>query len=188
MKSPWIILLATCALSQFNCLSPVFSEEKSAGSNRFEASAPSEVAQRNDNAELEKLPLKRSISLKDLSTDKSITINAVWKGKEQKYTGVPLRTFFKEMVSIPIENMADWKQLSRYELVVEVVGKDGYPALISASEMAMNEKGNKFVLCKTNEGKEDSILLVCKDDDYRVRCVRDVAYLRIITLSRGKAE
>ncbi len=181
MKTPVAILLSCCALFQLSTAWSSAAEEKS-------ASAPPEVSQRNDSSELEKLPLKRSISLKDLSSEKSINISAVWKGKVQKYTGVPLRTFFKEMISIPIENMADWKQLSRYELVVEVVGKDGYPALVSASEMAMNEKGNKFVLCKNTEGKEESILLVCKDDDYRVRCVRDVAYLRIVPISKAKSE
>lgn len=145
-----------------------------------------QATQRPLDADVAKLPTKRPIACKDITPDNSITITAVWQGKKDKYTGVPLRSFFKEMTSIPIETMANWKELSRYELIMEAVGKDGYPGIISATELAMNKTGDKFVLFTKHDEQTgtDTVNLVCKGDEYRVRWVRDIAYLRVVAIPR----
>ena len=147
---------------------------------------PQAVTPKSAESELAKLPVKRVICSKDIGSENAMTVTAVWQGKKDTYTGVPLRQFFKEMTSIPIETMANWKELSRYELVMEVVGKDTYPGLVSATELAMNKAGDKFVLFTKHDDQSgtDSVNLACKDDEYRVRWVRDIGYLRLVAVPK----
>ncbi len=142
------------------------------------------------NAEAEKaagtLPVSKAVSMKSLADYKTISITIKDdKNKKIKYSGVPLRTLFKEMVpDIKMDTMPDWKALSRQELVMEVKGDDGYPGLVTAIELATNPEGDRFVLATTCDGKpiEKGLQLICKTDEYHVRWVRQVVNLRVVAL------
>lgn len=132
------------------------------------------------------LPAKKDINANALAAYKKIPVTVSWQGKKSKYDAVPLRALFQEMMpSVPIETMPDWKALSRLELVMEVKGSDGYPGLVTATELAINVAGDKFVLVtrKNDKTGNDEVDLICKSDDERVRWVRDVASLRVLSLA-----
>lgn len=129
------------------------------------------------------LPLSKSISTTALAAYKSITISVEEKGKKVRYSGVPLRTLFAEMLpQLKIDSMPDWKALSFKELVIELKGDDGYPGLVTATEMAINTDGDRFLLATERNGKpiETGVQLVCKADPEHVRWVRQVVSLRIL--------
>ncbi|MBX9721876.1 MAG: hypothetical protein K2X81_10815, partial [Candidatus Obscuribacterales bacterium] len=120
-----------------------------------------------------KLPVSKAVSMKSLADYKTISVSIKEdNNKRTKYTGVPLRTLFAEMVpEIKIDTMPDWKALSRQELVMEVKGDDGYPGLVTAIELATNPEGDRFILATTCDGKpiEKGLQLICKTDEYHVR-------------------
>lgn len=132
-----------------------------------------------------KLPETKSISISKLSSYEKISITVKEDGKETNYKGVPLRKLFEEMMpSTKIGTMPEWKALSRKNLILQSTGRDGYPGLVTAVEMAMNASGDRFILATECDGKpiESGVNLICKMDEYHVRWVHDVVELRIIRL------
>lgn len=127
----------------------------------------------------------KPISVKELEPFKSISISVDEDGKAVKYDGVPLRDLFKVMMpKVKIETMPDWKALARLDLVMEVKGADGYPGLVTAVELAMNANGDRFILATRREGKpiESGVQLVCREDEYHVRWVKEAVQLRLESL------
>lgn len=167
---------------------PVSSTEGSGGKSSDAPSVVSDKTASDKEAaiELSKLPLRKTLTPADISAEKSINISAVWHGKKEKYSGVPLRLFFKEMLAVPLETMPAWKELSKQELVMEVTGKDGYPGLITGTELAINTSGDKFVLFTKHDDQSgtDTVNLICRNDEFRVRCVQDIVRLRIIAIPK----
>ena len=125
------------------------------------------------------------ISPKQLEKFATSVIDVDDNGARVQYKGVALRNIVKEMApSVSIDLMPEWKKLSRLELIVEVKGDDGFPALITATEVAINKSGDKFVLATERDGKtfENSPQLICKDDSARVRWIRKVVSVRITSV------
>ena len=118
------------------------------------------------------------ISVQDPTTDGN-------DKKEIKYTGVPLKTILSEMVpDIKLESMPEIKTAAKRELVVEVKGADGYPALIPVADIILNRLGDRFLLATHKDGKliESGPQLICKMDQAKTRWVREVVSLRVVGL------
>jgi len=133
------------------------------------------------------LPVSKAISLEALKKYKQISIDVETEGKKVRFSGVPLRVILGEMVpELNLENMPGWKALSRQELVMEALGSDGYPGLITATELAINKSGDRFLLATERDGKpnEFGVQLICKMDEARTRWVREVASLRVVSLAK----
>ena len=124
---------------------------------------------------------KTLISVQALSKYKTQSVTVKEQGKKMSYLGVSLRSLLAEQIA-GIDTMADWKKLAKDRLVVEVLGADGFPALITATELAMNSSGDKFILATICNGTPltEGIKLVCPSDDHHVRCVRQVQSMRLI--------
>ena len=134
-----------------------------------------------------KLQAQKEINTGMLAKYQQIPVTVNWQGKKTKYNAVPLRALFKEMLpDIPIDTMPDWKALSKKELLLEVKGSDGYPGLVTATEMAINTSGDKFILVSKHNDKsgKDEVDMICKGDEERVRWVRDVASMRIFCVAK----
>ena len=132
------------------------------------------------------VPVSRAISRDAmLKSYKPITVTVEEDGKKVKYTGVPLRVVFADMLpEYKIQSMPQWKELARKNLVVEVVGSDGYPGLVTALELAMNADGDRFILATDRNGKpnEKGVQLICKMDQAHVRWVREIVSLRVVAV------
>jgi hypothetical protein len=105
--------------------------------------------------------------------------------KEMKYSGIPLRAILNEMVpDLKLESMAEIKTAAKRELVLEVKGADGYPALIPVADIAINRQGDRFVLATHVDGKlmQSGPQLICKMDQAKTRWVHDVVSLRVVGL------
>jgi hypothetical protein len=105
--------------------------------------------------------------------------------KEMKYSGIPLRTILSEMVpDLKLESMPEIKTAAKRELVLEVKGADGYPALIPVADIAINRQGDRFVLATHVDGKlmQSGPQLICKTDQAKTRWVHEVVSLRVVGL------
>ena len=135
---------------------------------------------------LSDVPVTRAISRDAmLKSYKPLTVTVDEDGKKVKYTGVPLRVVFQEMLpEYKLQSMPQWKELARKNLVVEVVGSDGYPGLVTALELAMNADGDRFILATDRNGKpnEKGVQLICKMDQAHVRWVREIVSLRVVAV------
>jgi hypothetical protein len=135
------------------------------------------------------LPASMKISAKALEKYTSITVEAEEKGNKVKFTGIPLRALLTDLVpGLKIDEMAEWKALSRKELVIEVMGDDGYPGLVTATSIAMNTSGDRYILATQRDGKpiEAGVQLICRLDEARVRWVRQVVSLRVVSLAENR--
>ncbi len=134
------------------------------------------------------LPVSKAVSLKSLAKYKTISVTVKDNEKDTKYSGVPLRILFAEMMPTRnIDSMAAWKALAKEELVMEVKGEDGFPALIAATELATNVTGDRFVLATECDGKpmDKGLKLICKNDEHHVRWVHEVINLRVIAVPKN---
>jgi hypothetical protein len=134
-----------------------------------------------------KLPVSKKISLKALEQYKSITVTVEEDGKKATYVGVPLRVMLAEMLpELGLESMPGWHALSEQELVIEVKGDDGYPGLVTATEVAINKTGDRFLLATQKDGKpfKSAVQLICKMDESRTRCVRQIVSLRVVSVAK----
>lgn len=152
-------------------------------------SAAPQLGARDERTEIpgqakESAPAEKKISLDSIRKYRTISVDAEEHGKKAKYTGVPLRELLSEEIPA-INTMADWRELAHSEIVVEVLGDDGFPALIAATELATNESGDRFVLAtkRDDQPMTESIELVCPNDQYHVRWVRNVASFRILPVA-----
>ncbi len=135
-------------------------------------------------------PLSKSISIQLLEKYQPITVSVEESGKEVKYMGVPLRALLAEMLpDVKIDLMPEWKALNRQELVMEVFGKDGYVGIVTATDMAINKTGDRFLLATRKDGKaiESGVQLICKMDEARVRWIRSVVLLRLVSVAARKS-
>lgn len=134
--------------------------------------------------ENKKTDVWKTISVGALEKYKTISITVKEKDNDVTYTGVPLRDLLADMVpDLKLDSMPEWKTLSRRELVMEIKGSDGFPALVTATDLAINKAGDRFVLATQKDGKkiEAGVHLICKMDEVRVRWIREVASLRVVS-------
>ena len=88
------------------------------------------------------------------------------------------------MLQDSLASMPDWKALAKKELVMEVLGDDGYPGLVTAAEVAINESGDRYILATEENGKPiaNGVRMICKLDEFHVRWVHSIVSLRIATI------
>jgi hypothetical protein len=156
------------------CVQPAFAE----------SSSSKEATSGNKSATLNP-EVSKAISQKLLEKYSTISITIQEDAKEVKYTGVPLRVILAEMVpDIKIDNMPDWKGLARRELILEVMADDGFPGLATATEVAINQAGDRYLLATHKDGKliESGVRLVCKLDEHHVRWIRDAVSVRVVSI------
>lgn len=133
------------------------------------------------------LPVSKTISLEALKKYEPVSVEVEADGKKINYTGVPLRVMLGEMMpELNLSDMPGWKDLSRLELVMEVLGSDGFPGLVTGTELAINKSGDRFLLATERDGKpnENGIQLICRMDEARTRCVKQVVSLRLVSLAK----
>jgi hypothetical protein len=133
------------------------------------------------------LPVSKAISPENLKKYEQISITVETEGKKIKYSGVPLRVILGEMMpELNLTEMPGWKALSKQELVMEVLGSDGYPGLVTGTELAINKSGDRYLLATERDGKpnESGIQLICRMDEARTRWVREVVSLRVVTVAK----
>jgi hypothetical protein len=99
------------------------------------------------------------------------------------YAGVPLRAVLEGRIEGP--RMSALRVLS--DAVLLVRGADGYQAAVSAAEVAMDEKGERFLLALRRDGTplgEDQglVRLIVPGDRERVRWVRMVSSITLVRL------
>lgn len=129
-----------------------------------------------------KLPACKPISQKSLEKYKSISISVDDKGQAVKFDGVPLRVLLAEMMpEMAMETMKECNSLARRALVMEAIGDDGYPGMVTTLEVAMNKSGDRYIIATHRDGKpiESGPQLVCRLDEAHTRWVRSVVRLRI---------
>ncbi|MDR3613787.1 MAG: hypothetical protein P4L53_09470 [Candidatus Obscuribacterales bacterium] len=127
----------------------------------------------------------KTIGIADLRKYPHTTIETEEKETKVKYTGVPLRLLLAEMLpDCKLDSMPEWKALTKRELVMELRGNDGFPALVTATEIAINKSGDRFLLAIEKDGKPLDVApqLICPFDEARTRCVRGVVSLKIVSL------
>jgi hypothetical protein len=172
MKNPGLLSLACCSLALFGA-----GVEKTIAANAAATSAQS----------TDYVIASKTISLTDLRKYPQTTIEAEEKGIKVKYSGVPLRLLLAEMLpDCKLESMPEWKALTKRELVMELKGDDGFPSLVTVTEVAINKSGDRFIIATEKDGKPLDVApqLICKIDEARTRCVRNVVALKIVSLAR----
>jgi hypothetical protein len=140
-----------------------------------------------DQATATQLPVSKAISPDGLKKYEQVSITVETEGKKVKFSGVPLRVILAEMMpELNLSEMPGWKSLSKQELVMEVLGSDGYPGLVTGTELAINKSGDRFLLATERDGKpnESGIQLICRMDEARTRWVREVVSLRVVTVAK----
>jgi hypothetical protein len=133
-----------------------------------------------------KLPVTKKISATILDKYKQASMTMDWDGTKTTYTGVPLRTILAEMLpEVKMNEMPEIKALSRRELVLEVKGDDGFPGLVTVTEIAMNKSGDRFLLATHENGKpiEKGVHLICKMDELHVRSVRQIVSIKVFSVA-----
>jgi hypothetical protein len=140
-------------------------------------------------ATVEALPL-------DLATWKSrpqVEVRVPEDGKVAVYSGVPLRVVLESKLGGPNE-MAALRNVSDAVLLVRAT--DNYRTAVSAVAVAMDKKGERYLLALTKDGQplgenQGPIRLITTADPERVRWVRMVNGIDLIRLSKpaeqGKA-
>jgi DMSO/TMAO reductase YedYZ molybdopterin-dependent catalytic subunit len=98
------------------------------------------------------------------------------------YSGVPLASL---LPGKPDAGMAGLRNLS--DAVILVRGTDGYQAAVSAAAVAMDPKGERFLLATARDGKplaesEGPARLVVPGDPKHVRWVKNIASIRLVRL------
>jgi hypothetical protein len=178
------ITVGLSVLFVYNCLTGQPGQIQ-VGSLQAAQAAPAEPAPAKAATQL---PVNKSISWKDMEKykEKTISVKVKEEGKEVSYSGVPLRLVLAEMIpELKMDSKEELKDLCRRELVMEIMGQDGYPALVTATELAINKRGDRFILATQKDGKaiESGLHLVCKADQGRFRWIRDAVSLKLVSLS-----
>ena len=111
------------------------------------------------------------------------------QGREVVYAGVPLRVVLEGSLKDK-GSMAELRALA--DAVVLVRAADGYQAAVSAAAVAMDEKGERFLLALARDGRplgegQGPVRLVVAGDPQRVRWVRGVVAIDLVRLPRSKA-
>jgi DMSO/TMAO reductase YedYZ molybdopterin-dependent catalytic subunit len=109
-------------------------------------------------------------------------------GKPVVYTGIPLARVLGEHLN-GAGTMAELRRLS--DAVILVKARDRYQAAVSAASVAMDPKGERYLLALKRDGKplgEDQgpARLVIPGDPRRVRWVRMISSLQLVRLQAPK--
>lgn len=111
-----------------------------------------------------------------------VTVRVTEKGQETSYGGIPLRVL---LLGESREKTSMGKLRELADAVVLVRADDGYQAAISAAEIAMDTKGERYVLALEKDGKPlGPVRLLVPADPERVRWVRMVSSVELIRLPK----
>jgi DMSO/TMAO reductase YedYZ molybdopterin-dependent catalytic subunit len=110
------------------------------------------------------------------------------EGKPVVYTGVPLATVLEPRLR-GSNRMAALRALA--DAVILVQAADGYQAAVAAVAVAMDPKGERYLLALARDGKplderQGPVRLIVPGDPQRVRWVRGVNALRLVQLNTIK--
>jgi hypothetical protein len=119
-----------------------------------------------------------------------VTIRVVERGQEVSYSGVPLRTL---LVGATGEKTAMPKLRELADAVILVHAEDGYQAALSAAEVVMDTKGERYILALERDGKaleasHGPVRLIVPADSEHVRWVRMVSAVDLIRLPKPPAK
>jgi hypothetical protein len=117
-----------------------------------------------------------------------VEIRVVEEGKSTIYGGVPLVRVLADQHRGNNE-MAALRSLS--DAVILVRASDGYQVAVSAAEVAMDPKGERYLLALSRDGKplaegQGPIRLIVPADPKRVRWVRMVTSVHLVRLTTLK--
>ena len=106
--------------------------------------------------------------------------------KTVTYGGVPLAAILAKQAK-DTKSMAGLRALS--DAVLLVRGSDGYQVAVSAVAVAMDTKGERFLMATTRDGKPldegfGPIRLIVPGDPKHARWVRNVAAVRLVRLDK----
>ncbi|WP_422926883.1 molybdopterin-dependent oxidoreductase [Singulisphaera sp. PoT] len=112
------------------------------------------------------------------------------RGKSATYTGIPLAHFLKAQLPGKA-GMAELRGLS--DAVLVVGASDGYQAVFSAAEVAMDPKGERYLFALEQDGKpldekQGPARLVVSSDPQHVRWVRMINSVQLIRLKTRKMQ
>lgn len=115
-----------------------------------------------------------------------VTVRVTEKGQEASYGGIPLRVL---LLGESREKTSMGKLRELADAVVLVRADDGYQAAISAAEIAMDTKGERYVLALEKDGKPlekplGPVRLLVPADPEHVRWVRMVSSVELIRLPK----
>lgn len=140
-----------------------------------------------DGASATQLPVSKAVSLKALEKFQTVSVTVEEEGKKVKYAGVPLRVILAELMpDLKMDTREDWKAMSYRELIMEILGQDGYPGLVTGLEIAFNKGGDRYVLATQKNGKpiEEGVHLICKADEAHSRWVKQVVSIKVVSIAK----
>lgn len=117
-------------------------------------------------------------------TAPQVELRVTEEGKPAVYSGVPLALVLKDRLKGD-NSMASLRALS--DSVILVKASDGYQAAVSAAAVAMDPKGERYLLALRRDGQplakgQGPVRLIVPGDPKRVRWVREINALRLIKL------
>jgi hypothetical protein len=117
-----------------------------------------------------------------------VELKVTEQGKEVVYAGAPLRVVLDGALKDK-GSMAELRSLSDAVLLVRAA--DGYQAAISAAAVAMDTKGERYLLALSRDGRplgegQGPVRLVVAGDPQRVRWVRMVSAIDLVRLPKAK--
>ena len=115
-----------------------------------------------------------------------VEVKVMEDGKSVTYSGVALASVLEKQVK-GSGTMPGLRALS--DAVVLIRGSDGYQASASAAAVAMDPKGERFLLAIARDGKplekgQGPVRLIVPGDPKHVRWVKDVAKIRLVCLDK----
>jgi hypothetical protein len=128
------------------------------------------------------LPFDRA-ALKEMD---QVEVRVSEEGRMIVYAGVPLAAILAKKAK-DSGTMAGLRTLS--DAVLLVRGADGYQAAVSAAAVAMDTKGERFLLAIRRDGmplgeSQGPVRLIVSGDPKHARWVKDVAAIRLVRLDK----
>lgn len=110
------------------------------------------------------------------------------RGRAATYSGVPLATVLPGRIKGDA-TMASLRGLA--DAVVLVRAEDGYQAAVSAAAVALDKKGERFLLALERDGKaldarQGPVRLIVPGDPEHIRWVRNVVAIDLVRLPKPK--
>jgi DMSO/TMAO reductase YedYZ molybdopterin-dependent catalytic subunit len=129
-----------------------------------------------------------SFNVEALKKMEVVELRLMERGATSTYRGVPLRVVL-EGPSQDAASMARLRALADSVLLVRAT--DGYQVAVSAVAVAMDPKGERYLLAWEHDGKPlgdaGPIRLVVPGDPQHVRWIRNVSGIDLIRLPKSKA-
>lgn len=118
-----------------------------------------------------------------------VEVRVMEKGEAVVYAGVPLRALLAAKLEGKGE-MAALRALSDAVLIVHA--EDGYRAAFSAAEVAMDPKGEKYLVALERDGKalgkgQGPAKLIAPGDPLHVRWVREIKGVDLVRFPKPEA-